>query len=588
MQKQQKKSRNFGSLLNLTPLFAPYRREVLQAFIALLVTVLMILFFGKAIRNMIDSGFSNHDESLLNLSILTFIAGVIVMALAGYYRSFLVNSIARKVISDLRKKVYSHIIKVSAEFFEITKAGDVISRLTVDTTILYETISSTASFFLRNSLFFIGGLSLLFLTSVKLSLLTILIIPLAIAPIIFLGKRVKNLSQQSQASEALVGAHIEESINGIKTIQSYLCEEKETRNFNQLLDNSLSNSLRQIRLKSLLVALVLAAAFGGIALVIWIGGHDVLAGKLSAGELSSFIFYSIITAISLVSISQISGQLQNAAAAANRIFELLKIVSPVKEINNPQPFTSNQNLTIKFENVSFTYPTRPDHFTLKNFNLEIKAGEKIALVGPSGSGKSTVLQLLLRFYDSTEGNILLNDYNIRNISLADLRHNFSYISQDCFIFSGTIFENIAYANKSSTRSQVEKIIRDNPALNFINDLPQKLDNFVGEKGIKLSGGERQRIAIARAILKDSPILLLDEATSALDNQNEKIIANTINNLAQEKTTITIAHRLSAIINADRIIFVKDGKIAESGSHQELMALNGLYKKMYDAENLELN
>lgn len=586
--KSQKKPLNLRNLSALLPFFKPYRRQIFQAFAALLVTALMVLFFGKAIKCLIDFGFAKHDQDLLNLSLLAFVLGVIVMALAGYYRSSIINSVAEKVIGDLRKKVYGHIIRVSTEFFEITKTGDVVSRLTVDTTLLYETISSTVSFLLRNSMFFIGGLLSLFFISIKLSLLTLMLIPLAIAPIIFIGKSVRNLSKQSQSSLAIVGSHIEESINGIKTIQSYLCEDKETRNFSGLIDNALKISLEKIRIKSLMVALVITFAFGGIALVLLCGSHDVLKGKISAGDLSSFIFYSIITATSLVSLSQIAGQLQSAAAAAARIFELLQIESPVREIKDPQHFPASSEVTIKFENVAFSYPARRDFSVLRNFNLEIKPQEKIAIVGSSGSGKSTILQLLLRFYDVDSGVISINNFNINSLSLADLRHNFSYISQDCFIFSGTIFENIAYADKSTTRDLVEKIIAENPALQFINDLPHKIDNFVGEKGVKLSGGERQRIAIARAIIKDSPVLLLDEATSALDNQNEKIIAAAIKNLARNKTTITIAHRLSSIINADRIIFVKDGNIAEVGSHQELMALNGFYRKMYDAGIFEIN
>ena len=548
----------------------------------------MVLFFGKAIKYMIDFGFTQKSQNFLNLSLLFFVSAVIIMAVAGYYRSSLINAVAEKVIADLRKKVYTHIIRVSAEFFEITRTGDVISRLTVDTTVLYNIISDTISFLLRNSLFFVGGLSLLFFTSVKLSLITMMLIPLAIAPIILMGRSVKNLSQKSQASMAAVGGHIEESINGIKTIQSYLCEDKEARNFFSFIDQSLEISLEKIRIKSLMVALVIGLAFGGIAVVLWVGGHDVLKGKITSGDLSSFIFYSVITATSLVSLSQIAGQLQTAAAASARIFELLQIESPVKEAANPQRFSGLKEITLKFENVSFSYPSRKDFSVLKNFNLEIKPREKIALVGPSGSGKSTFLQLLLRFYDVDSGVISLNNFDVKSLSLASLRNNFSYISQDCFIFSGTIFENIAYVDKSITSPQVEKIIAENPALDFINHMPKKMYNFVGEKGIQLSGGERQRIAIARAIIKDSPILLLDEATSALDNQNEKIITSAIKDLAKDKTVITVAHKLLNVISADRILFIKNGEIAEIGSHHELMAYDGLYKKMYEIEALGLN
>jgi ATP-binding cassette subfamily B protein len=584
-QQNQKQRLNLKNLFALLPFFRPYKREVVLALTALFVTALMILFFGKVVKYMIDFGFSQQNHLFLNLVLATFIFAVFIMAVAGYYRSSLINSVAEKVIADLRKKVYNHIIHVSAEFFELTKAGDVISRLTVDTAVLYNVISNTISFLLRNSLFFLGGLSLLFFTSSKLSLLTMLIIPIAISPIIFMGKSIKALSNNSQKALSSVGAHVEETVSGIKTIQSYLCEEKEARNFFDFVDSALKISLEKIRIKSLMIAFVITFSFGGIALILWVGGHDVLSGKITSGDLSSFVFYSIITSTSLVSLSQIAGQLQSASASASRIFELLEIQSPVKEIAHPHPFPAVKEISVKFQDVNFSYPSRKDFEVLKSFNLEIKPHEKIGIVGSSGSGKSTILQLLLRFYDVDSGMISLNGIDMRALSFSDLRQNFSYISQDCFIFSGTIFENIAYVDKSITEEQVEKIIAQNPALDFINHLPQKLHNQVGEKGIKLSGGERQRIAIARAIIKDSPILLLDEATSALDNHNEKNITNAIANLAKEKTVITIAHKLSSVAASDRIIFVKNGEIAEIGSHQELVALDGFYKKMYEVEML---
>lgn len=579
-----KKPSKYKSLLSLIPLFAPYKREVFFAFFSLLITAFMVLFFGKAIKYLIDYGFAANDKAFLNVGFLVFIGAVFVMAVAGFYRSSLINAVAEKVIADLRKRVYNHIIRVSAEFFEITKTGDVISRLTVDTVLLYNIVSSTISFLLRNTLLFIGGICFLFLTSVKLSLISFALIPIAILPIITMAKKVKALSSQAQKALSLVGSHIEESLSGVKTIQAYLCENKEVKIFNSFMDNALSLSIAKIRIKSLLIAIVIILAFGGIAVVLWVGGYEVLNGNISSGELSSFIFYSIITATSLVSLSQIAGQLQVASSAAKRVFELLEIKSPVEEIENPQEFLGPKEIAIKFKNVNFSYPSRKELEVLEDFNLEIKPKEKIAIVGVSGSGKSTILQLLMRFYDVDLGEISLNGVNIKSLSFLDLRKNFSYISQDCFIFSGTVFQNIAYADKSITKQEVEKIIQDNEALHFINKLPQKLDTFVGEKGVKLSGGERQRIAFARAIIKDSQVLLLDEATSALDNENEQVINNAIANLAQDKTVIIIAHKLSTIINADKIIFIKDGKIAESGTHQELILQNGIYKKMYEVEN----
>lgn len=581
--KSPKKRLELNHLFALIPFFKPYKRDVVLAFLALLVTACMVLFFGKVIKYLIDFGFVQKNQHFLNLVLLAFIAAVIIMAVAGYYRSSIINETSEKVIADLRKKVYDRIIRVSAEFFELTKTGDVISRLTVDTIVLYNIFSNTISFFLRNSLFFLGGICFLFLTSAKLSIISALVIPIAIAPIIIMGKSIKSLSNKSQAALASVGAHIEESVNGVKTIQSYLCEDKEVRNFSGFVDSALKISLEKIRIKSLMIAFVIIFAFGGIAIVLWVGGHDVLNGKITSGDLSSFMFYSVITATSLVSLSQIAGQLQSASAAAGRVFELLKIESPVQEIVNPQQFLAAKEIEIKFQNVDFSYPSRKDLAILKNFNLTIKPHEKIAIVGSSGSGKSTILQLLLRFYDVDSGLVTLNGSDIKLLSFSDLRKNFSYISQDSFIFSGTIFENIAYVDKSITKKEVEEIIEKNPALHFINYLPGKLQSFVGEKGIKLSGGERQRIAIARAIIKDSPILLLDEATSALDNQNEKTIVHAIADLAKDKTVITVAHKLSSVITADRIIFIKDGEIAETGSHHELISWNGLYKKMYEAE-----
>ncbi len=581
------KGLQISGLLAMLPFFKPYKRDVILAFLALFITALMVLFFGKAIKYLIDFGFAQKNQFFLNLVLLTFIIAVLIMAVSGYYRSSLINETAEKVIADLRKKVYDHIIRVSAEFFELTKTGDVISRLTVDTVVLYSTFSNTISFFLRNSLLFVGGICFLLLTSAKLSMISAMVIPIAVAPIILMGRSIKSLSNKSQAALASLGSHIEESINGVKTIQSYLCEEKEARNFFGFVDNALKISLEKIRIKALMIACVITFAFGGIAIVLLVGGHDVLSGKISSGDLSSFIFYSVITATSLVSLSQIAGQMQSASAAAGRIFELLKIESPVKEIANPQFFETAKEVVIKFQNVNFSYPSRKDFSILENFNLEIRPGEKLAIAGSSGSGKSTALQLLLRFYDVDSGAITLNGFDVKALSFADLRKNFAYISQDCFIFSGTIFENIAYVDQSITEARVEKIISENHALHFINNLPQKLHSFVGEKGIKLSGGERQRIAIARAIIKDSPILLLDEATSALDNQNEQSINDAISNFAKNKTMITVAHKLSSIINADRIIFIKDGKIAEMGSHQELIARDAFYKKMYETELMQV-
>jgi ATP-binding cassette subfamily B protein len=481
------------------------------------------------------------------------VISILFLAIAGYFRSFYVNNIGEKVITDLRKDIYNHIIRVSPEFFEVSKVGDVISRLTVDTTLLYSIISNNIAFALRNFLLFFGGIVFLFITSPKLTLVSLLVIVGAVLPIIFLGKKIKLLSKQVQENMSLIGSHIEETISGIKTIQAYLCEDKEVKNFNSYLADYLKSTTRKNKVRSLLIALVIALAFSGVALVLWVGGSDLLQGKMSGGELSSFIFYSVLTATSLVSISQITGQLQNASAAAGRLFEILKIKSPISQAEFPEELVLASGYEIEFKNVNFSYPSRPDTIILKDFNLKTSGKEKLAIVGESGSGKSTILQLLMRFYDVNSGEILINGQNIKNLNLKDLRGIFAYISQDCFIFSGTVYDNIAYVNKDLTKNDVQKIIDGNEALHFINNFPKGIDSFIGEKGVQLSGGERQRIAIARAIAKNSSIFLLDEITSALDDENSDFVSKSIAKLTVDKAVITVTHKASIAVNCDRTI-----------------------------------
>jgi ATP-binding cassette, subfamily B, bacterial len=575
-----------NNILALKPYLKSYSKEIFFIIITLIATSAIILFLGKIVKYLIDFAFAAQNLSYLNNILLILAGAIVALAVIGYFRSFLVNSVGEKVITDLRQDIYAHIIKVAPQFFETTKTGDVISRLTVDTALLYSIISSSIAFALRNFLLFCGAIAFLFLTSAKLTLISLALIPLAIAPIVILGKKIKKLSAKTQEEMANVGAHIEESINGIKTVQSYLGEGLEIANFKNHLKNYLASSLDKLRLRSLMIALVIACAFGSIVVVLWFGGHLVLGGQISAGDLSSFIFYAILAATSLVSLSQIMGQLQTASGAAQRLFELLQIKSTILEKSDAKILEIGNKNKLELQNIAFGYPSRPQEQVLQNFNLTIKGQEKIAIVGESGSGKSTILQLLMRFYDVNNGQILLNDVDIKDLKIANLRQFFAYIAQNCFIFSGTVFDNIAYANKDLTKKQLAEIIDNNAALHFIKKLPQGVETFVGEKGIKLSGGERQRIAIARAIVKNAPILLLDEATSALDNENEALISDYIAKLSADKTLIIVAHRLSTIVNCDKIIFIKDGQIAQMGSHKELMAQDGIYKKMYEGKEVK--
>jgi ABC-type multidrug transport system fused ATPase/permease subunit len=581
---RKNKEKYFG-LWSLLPYFLPYRKKVILAVFALFTTAIMVLFFGKAIKYLIDYGFNKADPHL-NLMIIIFVLAVFVLAVAGYYRSFLINSVAENVINDIKQKLYAHILTFSPDFFTNAKTGDIISRLTVDTIVIYSIISNTVSFFLRNLVLFLGGLLFLFLTNTKLSLAAFLVILLAVLPIIFIGKILKKVSYQTQNAIASVSAHIEESLNGIQTIQAYLCENREIANFNQHSNNAIRSSLNKIHLKSLLVALVIAISFGAVSIIILIGGHDVLSGKITSGELLSFLFYAVLTATSLVGLSQIFSQIQTASGSLLRIGELLAIKpnsSTTQNNSNEHNIAISAPIDINFSQVSFHYLETTQQNILTDFNLNINYGEKIGIVGLSGSGKSTILQLLLRFQQVTSGQILLNNHNINDLPLALLREQFAYISQNCFIFSGSIFENISYVNKNITKQQVLSLVENTPALHFILDFKDGLDTLVGEKGVKISGGERQRIALARAIIKDSPILLLDEITSALDNQNQKLVMQAINQWANHKTVITVAHRLSFLSNCQKIAFIHQGKIVEYGEHQELLALNGFYRKMFDAD-----
>ncbi len=573
----KKDSKN--SLFLLIPYLKDYKIKIFFVIIALLTTSIMVLFMGKIIKYLIDFGFSANNLQYLNFILLAFAVIVIILAVAGYFRSSLINEVGERVVAKLRQRVYSHIILSSNDFFEQTKIGDIISRLTIDTTLLYNIISNSISFLLRNILLFVGGLVFLFLSSVKLSLVSLILLPIAVIPIIFLGKKVKKLSLKTQEMVSLLTCHIEESINGIRTIKAYQNEEKNSIDFNNLSINALNSAIRKIQVRSLLISIVIAIAFGFVGVVIWFGSLEVIKGNMSAGSLSSFIFYAIITATSLVSISQVMGQLQTAAGAATRIFDLLKRKNNVIQAKNTIKITDSikNKIEIEFKNVDFSYNSQKNIAALKNFNLKINQNDKIALIGPSGSGKSTVFQILLRFFDVNDGQILINNkINIKDLAIKDLRSLFSYISQDCFIFSGTIFENISYGNKNIDKNKVQKLIDDNLAFNFINKLPDKLDSFVGQKGIKLSGGERQRIAILRAMANDAAILLLDEATSALDNKNEQLIIDLINNISKDKIVIFIAHRLSTIKAMDRVVFIKDGEVIKDYKSSDEIDLNVLF------------
>lgn len=567
------------SYLYLLPYVFNHRLQLLGVLVSLLFTSFSVLGFGKGIAYLIDKGFNNQNPDLLNKGLLVLLLIILLLAIATYCRAFFINTICEQVISNIRKDIYRHVIHLSPSFFEEQKTSDVLSRLTSDTSLVSGIIASVFSITLRNLILFIGGITMLILTSPKLAAYVLIIVPAVLIPLLMLGKRVKNLSKEAQHRTSLLGSHIEESLAGIQTVQSYNREAYECHRFGVYANDALYAERERLRIRALLVALVILCAFSAIALVLWVGGHDVLAGRMSSGKLSSFIFYAIVVASSTGALSEVIGDIQRAAGAIERIFELKLIVphisSPLVPLWLSEPFKG----TIIFDNVDFAYPANPGQLVLQDFSFTIQPGERVALVGPSGAGKSTILQLLLRFYDPLKGAVFLDEFNLNRISLHDVRGQFGIVPQDPMIFSCSAYDNIRYANPSASEGQVIEAAKAAEALDFLINLPQGIHTFVGERGVRLSGGERQRIAIARAILKNPKILLLDEATSALDAHNEYAVHKALETLMQGRTTLVIAHRLATVLKADRIIVIDQGRIEAIGNHGTLLQTSPLYAKL---------
>lgn len=571
---------NIGNLKALPTYLKPYRLHIIGALFSILVTASSVLGLGKGLGYLVDKGLGKDgDPTLLNTALMLLIGMTIILAIGTYARFFLVTYVGECVVAKMRKQIYQRIITFSPEFFETARAGDILSRITSDTSLLQVVIGSSLSIALRNTMMLLGGMALLIHTSPKLSLIVAIVVPLVLLPIIFLGRKLRKLSRISQEKVGIVSSHAEETITGIKTIQAYVREDLETIHFNKLTQDALDVAIDRIKLRSFLTAIVIMFVFGAIGFVLWVGGHDVVSGKMSAGALSSFIFYSVVVAGATGAISEVFGDLQRASGAMERIIEILSIPAKIESPANPIKLEKNINYNIRIENITFNYPNHPEKPSLQQVNLSIKPGETLALVGPSGAGKSTVFQLLFRFYDVKSGGIFIDGINIKNLALRELRSLFAIVPQDPLIFSGTAFENIAIGNPNASREDVINAAKSAAAWEFIEKLPEGLDSFLGEKGVRLSGGEKQRIAIARAFLKDPKILLLDEATSALDTHNESMVQEALKKLMKGRTTLIIAHRFSTVQEADRIIVLENGEILEEGTHKQLLKKKGLYAKL---------
>ncbi len=577
------KSKKLSVLTKLFPYILPYKRQTLAAAGALVFTALMTLALGQGVQQLIDRGFVEGSLDNLNKITLVMVVMILLMSVGTFLRFYLVSWIGERVSADIRKAVFNHVIGLHPNYFETNRSGEIMSRLTTDTTLLQNIIGSSASMALRSTLTLIGGMIMLIITNLKLSLIVLGCVPLILLPIILFGRRVRTLSRQSQDSIADVGSHAGETIQHIKTVQSYTRESLEQDTFSRDVENAFNIARRRIKQRAFLIVAVIVLVFSSISGMLWVGGSDVLRGTMSAGELGAFVFYAIIVASAVATISEVFGELQRAAGATERLMELLGEQSNIVEPEKSAYQVSQLSPSMELQNLSFNYPSRPQIPALQSINLKIDAGKSLALVGPSGAGKSTIFELLLRFYDPQSGAILLGGEDIRQLRLKDLRGQMALVPQQPALFTADVAFNIRYGNVNATDEEVHNAAKAAYAHDFIQELPEGYSSHLGEQGVRLSGGQRQRIAIARAILNNPRILLLDEATSALDSESEQQVQLALEKLMANRTTIIIAHRLSTIKHADTIAVLDQGKIVALGSHEELIESSSLYQRLHQLQ-----
>jgi ATP-binding cassette subfamily B protein len=569
-------------LMRLLPFIRPYKKMVMGAALALIITACVSLALGQGIRLLVDQGFDSTDPSRLNQAMLVLAVITLLMAAGTFTRFYLVSWLGERVSNDVRLAVFNHLLTLDPYYFEMNRSGEINARLTTDTTLLQSIIGSSISMALRSSLTFVGGLVMMLITNPKLALIVLASVPLIIFPMIIYGRRVRKLSRQSQDRVADIGTYAGEIVQNIKIVQSFTHEAEETKAFGLEVEKAFSVAKKRILQRSILIVVAMTLVFTGLSSMIWVGAQDVASGHISSGELAAFIFYALMVAMAVATISEVYGELQRAAGATERLLELLAEQADISAPEDAVPL-ANGPLALSFDRVSFSYPSRPDQAALENISFNVSAGETVAIVGPSGAGKSTLFELLQRFYDPKNGNIKVSGHDIKQLKPQDLRSHLGLVPQQPTLFSADVTHNIRYGDPSATQAQVQQAAQKAYADEFIDRLPEAYSSYLGEQGVRLSGGQRQRIAIARAMLKNPSILLLDEATSALDANSEHKVQAALKELMHGRTTLIIAHRLATVMHADRIMVFNEGKLEAEGKHEDLIATSSLYKRLSELQ-----